>query len=164
VSTSIRRRTTAAAVAAAATLALSACGTNFSAQTNQQYQAAEGANQRGEVDSMNTVLVADEDGKAVVSAGLVNKTDEEQKLTGVSITTKDGRQLTVESPGGDVTIAAGKITTLGSDAANAFTVPADAKAGDYVTITFSFSGAQDTEVDAPTVARSATYDSVVPAS
>jgi len=156
------RRATASAIAATAVIALSACGTSFSAQTNQQYQAAEGTNQRGEVDSMNTVLVADDAGTAVVSAGLVNQTDTAQTLTDVTITTADGTTLDVTPPAGDVTIQPGKIVTLGSDSANLFGVAADAVAGRYVTITFEFSDAEDTRVDAPTVARNHTYESVVP--
>lgn len=159
----IRRRTTVSAVAAAAVLGLSACGTSFNAQTNQQYQAAEGANQRGEVDAMNTVLVADEDGTGVLAAGLVNKTDSAQKLTRVTITTSDGKQLTVDAPAEAVTIAPGKIVSLGQTEADAFSVPDGAAAGRYVTVTFSFSHARDTEVDAPSAARSDTYENIVKA-
>lgn len=158
----LRRRVTATALASAAVLALGACGTSFSAQTNQQYQAAEGANVRGDVDAMNTVLVADESGTAVVSAGLVNKTDAEQTLTGVTINA-GGQQLKVEPPASEIVIAPGRIVTLGSTADNAFKVLSNAKAGAYVTFTFTFSDAKDTVVEAPTVARSATYESVVPA-
>lgn len=159
----IRRRTTVSAVVAAAVLGLSACGTNFSAQTNQQYQAAEGANQRGEVDAMNTVLVADEDGTGVLAAGLVNKTDSAQKLTGVTITTSDGKQLTVDAPAEAVTVPAGKIVSLGQADTDAFSVPEGAAAGRYVTVTFSFSNAQDTVVEAPSAARSDTYENIVKA-
>ncbi len=161
----LRRRVTASVLAATAALTMGACGTNFSAQTNQQYQAAEGANSRGEVDVMNTVLVADEDGAGVVSAGVVNQTDDPQTITAVTITTGDGQSLTVEAPKTPVEVPAGDIVTLGQTGGDAlYVVPEGAEAGDYVTISLTFSDAPATEVDAPTVARSETYAEVAPAS
>ena len=87
---SVRRRL-AATFATTTLLALSACG--FDAQTNQQYQAAVGANLYGDVDVLNSVLVANDDGSATVSAGFVNNTDDEQGLSSVSVTTMDGNEL-----------------------------------------------------------------------
>ena len=63
-STVRRRRLAAASLAVAATVALSACGTGFSAQTNKVYQPAVGANERGDVESHNTLLVSNGDGSA----------------------------------------------------------------------------------------------------
>ena len=160
----LRRRVTASALACAAVFALGACGTSFSAQTNQQYQAAEGANARGDVDAMNTVVVADEAGTGVVSVGLVNKTDAKQTLTGITITTADGSKIAVSAPAADVEIGPGDIVTLGSSDELAFRIAEGAEAGDYVTISFAFSDARATEVKAPTVMRNHTYESVVASS
>src|SRR4051794_11198165 len=68
VSTVRRRRIAAAAIATTALLTLGACGTSFNAQTSKVYQASVGADHRGDLDVMNTLLVANEDGSATLSA------------------------------------------------------------------------------------------------
>lgn len=155
----LRRPAAAGAFALTAVFALGACGTSFNAQTNQQYQAAEGANQRGDVNSMNTVIVVGEDGTGVVSAGLVNKTDDEQTLSEITVADADGQELEVSAPSEDVTIRSGAIVTLGSSEENVFSVEG-AEAGDYVTVTLSFEDAAETEVNTPVVERSETYEEV----
>lgn len=160
---SIPRRLLTGALVLTSTLAIGACGTSFDAATNQQYQAAEGANARSEVNSMNTVVVADESGSGVLSAGLVNETETEQTLTGITVTTSAGEELEIEPPAEDVVIPALGLVTLGSSEETAFTVPLGAEAGTYVTVVLTFSDAVDTEVQTPVVDRSETYESVVEA-
>ena len=49
----------------------------------------------GDVDVLNALLVANEDGSATVSAAFVNKTGDEQCLSNVTVTTLDGAELPV---------------------------------------------------------------------
>ena len=156
---SVRRRL-AATFAATALLALSACG--FDAQTNQQYQAAVGANAHGDIDVLNAMLVANEDGSATVSAALVNKTEDAQTLTSVTVTTLTGEALVVRSPKlPPLPLPADVLTNLGfAGDTVSYIVTQGAEAGFYVKITFSFSDAAAVTVEAPVVARTGQYDKV----
>lgn len=156
---SVRRRL-AATFAATTLLALSACG--FEAQTNQQYQAAVGANAHGDVDVLNALLVANDDGSATVSAGFVNNTGDEQNLASVTITTLAGEELIVRSPKlPPLPIPVDLLTTLGSAGDTAsYTVTRGAEAGYYVQATFSFSDSTPVTIEIPVVARTADYDTV----
>lgn len=159
--TTLRRRLLATSTATLAALALGACGTSFNAQTNQQYQAAEGANLNGEVDVKNAVLVVAEDGSATVSAGIVSQLDEAEAITNVTVDGPDGPLDVVRLARSVLQLPAKDIVTLGSSRENAFTVQdAGDIAGRYVTLTISFDSSPDVTIDAPAVERSATYDSV----
>lgn len=160
--TSVRRRAlAAAALTVTAGLTLSACGTSFGAQTNKVYQPAVGANARGEVDVLNTLLVANPDGSATVSAGVVNNADTEQTLSSVEVTTLDDETLKVE----DVTktqlpLKPGVFNLVGSSTdAGGFRVD-DAEPGLYVKVTFTFSDSSPVTIEAPVVARTAEYDNI----
>lgn len=155
---SVRRRL-AATFAATTLLALSACG--FEAQTNQQYQAAVGANEHGDVDILNALLVANEDGSATVSAGFVNNTGDEQGLSNVTVTTLDGKELPVRGLRSLLPLADSRLATLGGASdAGGFTVTEGAEAGYYVKATFSFTDSAPVTIEIPVVARTAEYDKV----
>lgn len=155
---SVRRRL-AATFAATALLALSACG--FEAQTNQQYQAAVGANSHGDVDVLNALLVANKDGSATVSAAFVNKTDDEQGLSSVTVATLAGAELPVRGLRSLLPIPVGTLTNLGfATDAGGFVVTEGAEAGYYVKVTFNFTDAAPVTIEAPVVARTADYDKV----
>lgn len=145
-------------------LTLAACGTSFGAQTNQVYQPAVGANERGPVESHNTLLVENRDGSATLSAGLVSNLDVDQTITSVSITDVQGETLSVTKPKTALTLPSRLLTTLGgTDPAGVFIVTEGAEPGDYVTVTYSFSDSGELEVEAPVVARAdhaAEYDDV----
>jgi copper(I)-binding protein len=161
VSTVRRRRLAATALAATALLALGACGTGFNAQTNQVYQAGTGANHRGEMDVLNTLLVANDDGSATLSAGIVNNTKDEQRLVSVTATTLDDKPLTVASTKMILSLPADNLTTIGGIAdAGGFAVLKDATAGAYVKVTLTFSDAAPVTIEAPVVARTAEYEKV----
>ncbi|GAA3516457.1 hypothetical protein GCM10022234_09580 [Aeromicrobium panaciterrae] len=158
---SVRRRLAAATMAATALLTLGACTRGFDAQTNQQYQAAVGANVHGEVDVLNALAVANEDGSATISAGLVNNTGDEDALSSVTVTTLDGKELQVRGLRSRFVLPKGKLTSLGTTADNAnFRIADGAKVGYYVKVTFDFEGASPVTIEAPVVARTAEYDNV----
>lgn len=145
------------------TLGLGGCGTGFSAQTNQVYQPGVGANARGDVDSLNTLLVANSDGTATLSASLHNNLDAEQSLSSVKVASLSGEELVVQSPKIMLPLPADGVETLGGpQSAGIFTVTKDAPAGAYVTVTYTFSDSPALTVQAPIVARSAEYASVSP--
>ena len=153
-STVRRRRLAATALATTALLALGACGTGFSAQTNQVYQAGVGANHRGDIDVMNTLFVANEDGSATLSAAIVNNTKAEDELSSITVTTLDDKQL----PVGDsepVKLPAGDLTS-----AEGFWITKGATAGDYVKVTLTFSTTAPVTIEAPVVTRTEQYADV----
>ncbi|AWB91238.1 hypothetical protein C3E78_02810 [Aeromicrobium chenweiae] len=144
------------------TLGLAGCGTGFGAQTNQQYQPGVGANVRGDVDSMNTLLVANPDGSATLSAALQNNLDEDQDLSSVSVTTLDDKELQVTAPDEQLPLKPGYLTTLGGDdPAGVYVVDKDVPSGIYVKITLSFSDSSPVTIEAPVVDRTTEYASVV---
>ena len=156
---SVRRRL-AATFATTTLLALSACG--FDAQTNQQYQAAVGANLYGDVDVLNSVLVANDDGSATVSAGFVNNTDDEQGLSSVSVTTMDGNELAVRGLRLLLPLPRDRLSSLGlASDSGGFRVTEGLKAGYYAKVTFSFTESAPVTVETPVVSRTAEYDKVV---
>lgn len=170
-STVRRRRLAATALATTALLTLGGCGTGFSAQTSQVYQAGVGANHRGEMDVLNTLFVANEDGSATLSTAIVNHTDDEQRLASVTATTLDGKQLDVTAPNtklAPLPLRAGDLTPVGEASdTRAFWISKGATAGDYVRVTLTFSGptakqtAAPVTIEAPVVTRTAEYDKVV---
>ena len=139
-------------------LTLTGCGTGFSAQTSQQYDAAVGSNHRGgEIDVLNALFVDNADGTATFSAALLNKGTSAHILNSVMTTTDDGtaiastltkpqelRSQMVYSPGKD-----GDIIMTGSFSA-----------GGFVKITFDFDGVAPLTINVPVVTRTSTYDSV----
>jgi hypothetical protein len=79
------RRAALAGAAATLSIALAACGANFSAQTTQPYQAAEGTNaSSGGIVLRNLIVLATEDGEGELHGVVVNNGDSTDTL--VSIT------------------------------------------------------------------------------
>lgn len=158
----LRRPISLAAAVAAATLALGGCSdTNFGAQTNQPYQAGVGANLRGDIDVLNALVVANPDGTATISAGVVNQADDADAITGVTATTLDGSRLTLEAPDTDMALPAKKIVPLGKSGGAGVYVLTDAPIGKYVRLTFTFTSAAAATIEAPVVTRDESYDEVV---
>lgn len=156
VSTVRRRRSAAAALATVAALTLTGCGTGFNAQTNQVYQPGVGANHRGEIDVLGTVLVANDDGSATLSAGVINKTDTKQTLESVTATTLADRPLEMQS--GAAVLPIGVLSTLGSGSdTGTYLISGGAPAGSYVRLTLKFSDAGPVSIEAPVVARTGEY-------
>lgn len=136
------------------------CGTGFDAQTNQVYQPAVGANARGDVDVLNTLLVANPDGSATISAGLQNNLDDVERLSSVSVTTFDDEPLTVRSPRIALPLEPGLLTTIGTEDSAVFLVEEGAEEGAYVKVTFTFADSAPLTIEAPVVARNSEYDDV----
>lgn len=75
--------------AAALVLAVSVtagCGAGFDAQTNQPYQAAEGANgEAGSIAARNFLVIADDAGKGVLHGVLVNTGETDDRLASIRL-------------------------------------------------------------------------------
>lgn len=140
---------------------LSGCSdTNFSAQTNQQYQAAVGANATGEVDVLNTLLVANPDGTATISTGLVNHEPADDTVTGISAQTLSGSNLPVTVAEEDVTLPFDSLVLLGREGEPGIFTVSGAPVGLYVRLMVSFENAPDVTIEAPVVVRSGPYDQI----
>jgi hypothetical protein len=156
-----RRRLAATALSAAVILTLSACG--FDDQTNQQYQPAAGANYRSsKINVLNTLLVANANKSATLSASIVNNTGTDQSLSSVTVSTLDGKtELPVRGtkillPGPrDGSAVLGQASDAGG-----WTVTSGAKPGFYVKVTLNFTDAPSVTIEAPVVARTADYNYV----
>lgn len=147
-----RRTIATIALAVAAPFALSACGTSFGAQTNQQYQAAVGSNLRtGPIGVYNGLFVDNADGTATFSGGLLSTQD--QTIESVSV---DGAAKKLAGP---ITLKADTLLTLGSAGEIVVRSP-DIEAGDYVTISFAATPGGDVSIEVPVVARTEMYADV----
>ncbi|NIK54442.1 hypothetical protein [Kribbella shirazensis] len=83
-SSRIARRTALAGAAATLSIALAACGANFSAPTLQPYQAAEGTNvESGQLKVRNLLVLADDAGKGELHGVIVNDGDEPDTLAAI---------------------------------------------------------------------------------
>ncbi len=159
------RRIAAASIAVLAASTLAACGTGGGAATSQQYQPGIGANVReGDVQLYNALLVAGSDETLALSAGIVNRTEEDQTLESATFGPRgdsDVEEVTVE-PSADVTVGPGQLYTIG-ELGELAGIESELTAGLYSTVTLTFSGAGAVTIEAPIVARDATYESVAEA-
>jgi copper(I)-binding protein len=156
-----RRRLAASSLSAVVILTLSACG--FDDQTNQQYQPAAGANYRSStINVLNTVLVANANKSATLSASIVNNSNADQTLSSVTVDTLDGnKSLPVRGLKSLLPLPKGGSAVLGQASdAGGWTVTDGAKPGFYVKVTLNFTDAPPVTVEAPVVARTPDYDYV----
>jgi len=164
-----RRRIAAIALVAAAPFVLSACGTSFGAQTNQQYQPSVGANLRDTdvpVQIYGGLLVDNDDGTATFSGVLLARGDDDQTLTSAEITpsasdtnaTPAGSPTTVKlaSP---LDLPAETPVRLG-DEGEIIVKSDDLTAGEYALITLELDSGEQVSLNIPVVVRTSTYDSV----
>jgi hypothetical protein len=129
---------------------LAACGPNFGAQTDQIYTPAEGVNERdGDVDVLNALIVAEEDGSGRLIAGLANSTDEEVELTAV---TGDGNDVQFGTDGGEAAVPPGGFLQLADDESALISATgADVVVGEFVRLTMSFSSGEEVDLNVPVV-------------
>ncbi len=163
------RRSLAATAVAAAVLLTGGCGTSFNAQTNQQYQASVGADDRdADVQVLAALLVTGQDGSATLNATLINKTDRDQRLVSVTLVAGDGTELEVATTDQeDLVIAPGEARTLGlvDDGSQRlkskiYTTSGIETVGLNYTLTLTYSDAGEVELPIPSVARNTQYADV----
>ena len=150
-----------ATAALVTTGALTSCSfgtTNFDAQTNQNYNPAEGALDRdGTVDVLDAIIVSATDGSGRLISGLSNNDNaQDDTLVGVS-----GPAAEVEFPT-EVPIPSGRFVQLAdSDLSEAIVVTGDeVDAGGHVELTFEFEHAEPVTVDVTVVPNTDEFASV----
>ncbi len=143
-------------MAITAPFALSACGTSFDAQTNQQYQAADGANLRtGPIHVYNGLFVDNGDGRATFSGALLSA--DPQEIVKFSVN-KDATTGTF-SLNPTIQLEANELKTLGPGGEVIFGMEG-ATAGTYVTVTFESASGDVASLEVPIVERTEMYDDV----
>lgn len=154
------RRVTWAGATAALTIAVTACGASFDAQTSKPYQAAEGTNANsGAIAVRNMLVLASEDGKGELHSAIVNTGDTDDTLVSIAeAAAEPGTQevgTTTETPAtvtfGNVrpmTLAAGASLTLPPPTGLPFTVTGG-KPGDMIRVTITFSKAAPITASVP---------------
>lgn len=158
------RRGAACLAGVACLLGISACGTNFEAQTNQAYQAAAGSNERAAgVDILNMLAVENADGTATVSATVLNKSGGDDSITAVSATDEEGDDVDVELSQ-PVALPDGKSVMLGEEPEIVIS-DEDLSAGYYTTLTLQFDSIAPVQIQIPVVDRGdeGTYDGIAEA-
>jgi hypothetical protein len=158
VNVTVRRRIAAAVVVIAAP-ALSACGINFHAQTDQVYNPSAGTDDRSSnVDVLNALIVSGSPGSGTVVAGLVNNdpahSDKIVKVTGAGQDAK--AQVTVTGP---VRIPAGGLLNLAQKGGVSI-LGTRILPGNFVTLTFTFERAEAVTLDVPVMRHSGDYADV----
>lgn len=163
-----RRRIAAIALVAASPLVLSACGTSFSAQTNQQYQQSIGANLRdtdAPVQIYNGLFVDNGDGTATFSGALLARA-EDQVVESVEVTSSgtdvnaspSGTPTLVDLPNG-IELTAELLAPVGADG-EIIVEDDEVVEGRYALVTLNLSSGQQVSLNVPVVARSEMYSSV----
>jgi copper(I)-binding protein len=153
------RRSIAAAVVVIAAPALSACGVNFGAQTDQVYNPSAGTDDRsGEVDVLNALIVTGSPGTGTVVAGLVNNDPQNSdQLVNVAGAGQDVKAtVTVTGP---VVIPAGGLLNL-AQGGGVTIAGARIQPGNFVTLTFTFERAEAVTLDVPVMPHSGDYADV----
>jgi hypothetical protein len=141
------------AAAAALLLALTVtagCAASFGAQTQQQYQAAEGANgDSGPIAARNVLVFADAEGKGVLHGVLVNDGTSDDRLASVTVDPA-AEGVTVAGPQ-EVPLPAGQAVPFGTRG-KAITVNG-AKPGRMLKMTLSFGEAGPITLYVPVLAE-----------
>jgi hypothetical protein len=142
------KRTALAGAAATLSIALTACGASFNAQTQQHYQAAEGTNaDSGSIAVRNMLVLATADGKGELHSAIINSGGSDDTLVGITqapADTPDGQDGSWQP--GEVTF--GNIRTFTLKTGAALTLPpttggepitvSGAKPGQMVNVTITF--------------------------
>ncbi|MGA8211589.1 MAG: hypothetical protein WB441_00045 [Nocardioidaceae bacterium] len=145
------RRSLATAVLLLAVPALSSCGVNFDAQTEQVYNPAVGVNdQSGVVDVLNALVVSGSSGSGTLVATLVNGDGTQpDALRSVAGAREDsGVQVTVP---GTTAIPAGGLVNLAETPSQITVRSPKVVPGFYVRVTFTFDRAGAVTLNVPVV-------------
>lgn len=156
-----RRRLAATALVATAPFVLSACGTSFNAQTNQQYQPGIGANVRDldkPVQVYNGLFVDNGDGTATFSGALLARGEDEQTIESIEITPGDGQSVEA-TLSGPMRLPAEVLVPVG-EAGEIFVESPDVQAGYYVTMTLNLASGDQVSLRVPVEPRRDMYASV----
>ncbi len=153
------RRRLAPALLLLAAPALSSCGVNFRAQTDQPYNPSVGVDDRsGSVDVLNALVVSGTNGSGAVIATLVDN-DPAQADALQGIAGAGGDSSLKVTPGGQTAVPAGGLLNLATKGRIALRGPR-VTPGNFVGLTFTFRRGQAVTMQVPVVANSAEYAGV----
>lgn len=148
-----RRSFVLAGVLLIAACSLSACG--FKAATDRPYTQAAGANDvSGDIDVLNAVIVAPEDGSGAFIASLSNNTDDETVSFESLAAGTDG--VIVPGDVQAVEIAPHALVNLATT--GGVPVTGDFKQGDFVDVVLSFDSGQQTAIEVPVVPATGAFE------
>ncbi|RLV54888.1 hypothetical protein D9V41_13795 [Aeromicrobium phragmitis] len=156
-----RRRLAATALVATAPFVLSACGTSFNAQTNQQYQPGIGANVRdldAPVQVYNGLFVDNGDGTATFSGALLARGEDERIVESVEVTPEEGQSVEAVLPG-TLRLPAEVLVPVG-EAGEIFVESPAVRAGYYVSMTLTLASGDQVSLRVPVEPREEMYASV----
>ena len=149
--TSHRRKTALAGLAIVLAPVLSSCGFDYA--TDRDYTPGVGANDRsGTVDILSAAVVSDADGNGVLVASLSNN-DKDEAISLDSVSSEDGATFTGLTPvdvkpQGFVNLAGGSTPIK---------VTGDFAAGNFLSVTASFSNGEHVTLKAPVVRNCGYY-------
>ncbi len=158
-------RATLVGLALAATCALSACATSSDAQTNQIYTAPEGTDVRdGDVKGLNLLVVDNGDGSGTLVAALVNRTDEDDSLVGLTAIDPDADEgasvdISVTGIEAPIELPAGKLVQL-ADLGPVVLTGEGVAAGQFVDVQLTFTSAGALSASIPVMLREGPYEEV----
>jgi hypothetical protein len=160
--TARHQKALAAAAALLAVPALSACGVNFGAQTDQVYTPADGENSReGTIDVLNALILTETPGTGRLIAGLSNNDVEgADALTGI---TGAGESEGITAEVSAIEIPEGQLVQLADDEVPPVVISGDPEAiapGKFVRVTFEFENADPATLNVPVLAPGETYADV----
>ncbi len=162
--TAPRTKALAAAIALLAVPALSACGTNFDAQTDQIYTPADGTNERdGSVDVLNALIVSESAGSGRLIAALVNNDSSEADALQIVEGVGDSAEVVFAIEGGETDIPAGGALQLADDDAAMVVATGSEEVlapGRFVRVSLTFENGEAAELDVPVLSPGETYDEV----
>jgi copper(I)-binding protein len=144
------RRTALAGATVTLSIAVTACGANFSAQTSQPYQSADGTNATsGPIEVRNMLVMASDDGKGELHSTILNMGQDDDKLLGIAAAPADAAVQTGSTETA-TTVKFGNVPTMTLQAGSALTLPPSTgepitvtggKPGQMVKVTITFSKA-----------------------
>jgi hypothetical protein len=143
-------RTALAGAIVTLSIAVTACGANFSAETSQPYQSADGTNATsGPIEVRNMLVLASDDGKGELHSAILNTGSEDDQLVGIAAAPADAAVQT-GSTDPATTVTFGNVRTLTLKAGAALTLPPSSgapitvtggKPGRMLKVTITFSKA-----------------------
>jgi copper(I)-binding protein len=144
------RRTALAAATVTLSIAVTACGANFSAETQQPGQAADGTDATsGPIAARNLLVLASDDGKGELHAAIVNTGQDDDLLIGIAAAPADAAAQAGATDSGTnvkfgnvrpMTLKAGASLTLPPPTGKPITVTGG-KPGEMINVTITFSKA-----------------------
>src|SRR5699024_4653860 len=128
--------------------------------SSQLYRPGGGVDRPGQVWVLSPLLVA-ASASATLSASGINKGPEDQELTGISVTDRDGKELDVSTAGLPQDLGVEQLQHLGMQDTPIALVDAELTPGYPVKVTLSFSDSADVTLDTPVEERTEMYQDIV---